>query len=335
VGRTGGWPSTRRCRRRALIRRRVFLQGTHRGRTGDGQDGGRRPFAEGAQVLAEPCLERPEGAAFQVLHEASDLPERILEGEPRVALAPLGRRRQPDVAADDPQRPRPSVARGQPARRQDRVQQGEAQRREDGRGTQVDLDALEHRDERDELARRVEVDELVDQRRGGLDRREPVAQGRACLVHTAVGHGSNLVLRVERGLAVLGPTTLIATDGAAIVPGDRSRPAIGLVGRPGELVGHEHPTAGRAPRREEVADRDLQARLPTRGRRHALERGIEVAHVRRSQDDLGEHAGERARFDRDRAALAIDRRPRDPAATTGEVGDDVTGTGVRLDPGGE
>ena len=41
------------------------------------------------------------------------------------------------------------------------------------------------------------------------------------------------------------------------------------------------------------------------------------------------------RLDRDGPALAVQRGPGDPAATAGQVGDDVAGSGVGLDAGGE
>ena len=57
--------------------------------------------------------------------------------------------------------------------------------------------------------------------------------------------------------------------------------------------------------------------------------------VRRTQHDLGEEPGERARFDGDGAALPVERGAGDPAAAAGEVGDDVAGAGVGLDAGRE
>ena len=49
-----------------------------------------------------------------------------------------------------------------------------------------------------------------------------------------------------------------------------------------------------------------------------------MADVRRSEHDLGQHPGQRARFDRDGATLPIDSGTGHPAATGGQVGDDVT-----------
>ena len=60
-----------------------------------------------------------------------------------------------------------------------------------------------------------------------------------------------------------------------------------------------------------------------------------MADVGRPKHDLGEHPRQRARLERDRPALAVDGRPRHPAAATGQVDDDVAGPGVELDPGGD
>ena len=133
----------------------------------------------------------------------------------------------------------------------------------------------------------------------------------------------------------------------------RGRPCSGSAGRPAaarpasdaalgvrttahdDLVDDERPAAGRAAGREQVAERDLEARLAARRRGHALERRVEVADVGRPQDDLGEHPGQRARLERDRPALAVDRGAGHPAAAAEQVGDDVAGARVELDPGGD
>jgi MoxR-like ATPase len=57
--------------------------------------------------------------------------------------------------------------------------------------------------------------------------------------------------------------------------------------------------------------------------------------VRWAQHDLGEQPRERARFDRDRPALAVERGARDPAAAAVQVEDDVTRRGRGIDPGSE
>src|SRR3954451_22942906 len=53
------------------------------------------------------------------------------------------------------------------------------------------------------------------------------------------------------------------------------------------------------------------------------------------EDDLREQPIERTGLERDRAALAIDGRPGDPAAATEQVGDDVPWARVRVDPGAD
>ena len=69
--------------------------------------------------------------------------------------------RQLDVAARDPERRDPAGRRGEPARRGERVEQRQPDRRRDRRGAEVVLDPLEDRGERGQLARRVEVEQLV------------------------------------------------------------------------------------------------------------------------------------------------------------------------------
>ena len=101
---------------------------------------------------------------------------------------------------------------------------------------------------------------------------------------------------------------------------------------PDHLVERERPTAGCAAGRERLADGDLETGLAARRRTHRLERGVEMAKVRRAQDELGEEPGQRRGFEADRPTLPIDRGPADPAATTGEVKDDVAGLRMGLDP---
>ena len=159
--------------------------------------------------------------------------------------------------------------------------------------------------------------------------------GGAHRVGPDIGRHAPQVVGIERRLALLRAAALVAADRAAVVPGDRSCPArhAGLVvDRPDDLVDDERPAARRAARREQVADRHLEARLATRRRGQPLERGVEVTHVGRPQHDLGEHPGERARFERDRPALAVDGRPGDPAAAPEQVDDDVARPGVEVDP---
>ena len=105
-------------------------------------------------------------------------PERVLEGEPRVAFAELDPALRPDVAGRDAHAGGSARAGRQAAGRQDRVEQGETERGEDRGGPQVRLDPLEDRAEADELARRVQVEQLVGRasprrrRRGSATRSE-------------------------------------------------------------------------------------------------------------------------------------------------------------------
>ena len=217
---------------------------------------------------------------------------------------------------------------GQAAGRQDRVEERQAQGGQDGRGAQVALDPLEDGAEADQLARRVQVEQLVGQglgavRRPGTGRaasrasrrpRRRPAPGRGRRHRAAPGAARRR--RAGRGR----PCSGSAGRPAAARP-PRRRPSV--VDRPDDLVDDERPAAGRAARREQVADRDLEAGLAPRRGGHPLEGRVEMADVRRPQDDLGEHPGQRARFERDRPALAVDRGPGDPAAPPEQVGDDV------------
>ena len=139
------------------------------------------------------------------------------------------------------------------------------------------------------------------------------------------------VVGVERPVAGLGAAAHVPADRAAIVPQDRPCRTVGALGGPHELVGDEHPSAGRTASREQVAHRHLEARLTAGRGRHALERGIEMAHVRWAEHDLREHPRQGARLDRDRTPLAVDRGAGDPAAAAGEIGDDVTRARVGID----
>ena len=331
-GRGGSAASVRSGRRP-----RVVAEGHQAARAGQGDDRRRGPLAEAAQVLAETGLDRPGGPALEPLDEPADDPEGVLEGEPRIALAELGPGLRPDVSRRDAQCGGPARPGAEPAGRQDRVDEGEPEGGQDGRGAQVALDPLEDRAEADELASGVQVEQLVGQALRTGDLREPVEQGRAHRLGADVGRGAAQVVGVERRLALLGPAALVAADRAAVVPADRSHPtgdAHVVVDRPDDLVGDEHPVARRAARREQVADRDLEARIAARRGGQPLERGVEMADVGRPQDDLGEHPGQRARLEGDGPALAVDGRPGDPAAAAEQVGHDVAGAAVELDPGG-
>ena len=316
---------------------RVVAQHDQAARATEGDHRGRRALAEAAQVLADPCLDRAGRARFEALDEATDQPERFLEGLPRVAFAEGDAALRADVAGRHAQRAGSPRLGGQPARRQDRVEERETQRGQDGRGAQVALDAFEDGAQTDELAIRVQVEQLVGQvLRSGHDREARQEVG-AHRLGTDIGGGPFQVVGVERRLAQLRPTALVATDHAAVVAGDRPGPTGDprlVVDRPRDLVDDQGPATGRAARREHVTDRDLEAGCATRRGGHPLEGGVEVADVGRPQDDLSEHPGERRRFERDRQALPVDGGACHPPAPTEQVGDDVAGSRVRFDPGG-
>src|SRR4029077_13119605 len=143
------------------------------------------------------------------------------------------------------------------------------------------------------------------------------------------------IVGVERRLAQLATSALVAADRAAVVLGDRSHPPgdPGLVvDDPQDLVDDERAAACRAARPEHLAERRLEAGFAARGGSQALERGVEMADVGWPEDDLGEHPIERARLERYRSALAGDGRPRDPATAPEQVRHDLTSARVRVDP---
>ena len=165
----------------------------------------------------------PERPALEALDEAAHEPEPILEGEPRVALAPLvgavGSRTWPPATRAR----RPGRRRCQPAGRQHGVEQGQAQRGEHGRRPQVALDALHDRDQTDQLARRVQLEQVVDEVRGA----STAGNRSRAQVRAASSPGSAMaaapIVGVERRLALLRPAALVAADRAAVV-------ALGSVG---------------------------------------------------------------------------------------------------------
>src|SRR4029079_7417287 len=119
-----------------------------------------------------------------------------------------------------------------------------------------------------------------------------------------------------------------------IVAGRRAVASAGrlvLIG-PDDLVDDERSAARGAAGGEELADRDLQAGLSPRRGAHRLERRVEVAEIRRPQDELREQPGEGRRFEADGATLAVDRGAGNPTAAAGEVEDRVARLRIGLDP---
>lgn len=325
-------------RGRPAVGVRVVAQGEHPTWAGEPEDRGGRSLSEAAQVLAEAGLDRTRGSALEALDEPADRPEGVLECEPRVALAELRSALGSDVAGRHAQRGGPARPAGEAARRQDRVEQGEAQRGEDRGRAQVALDPLEDRAEADQLARRVQVEQFIREALRAVDLGEARAEGRAHRLCPDVRGRPAEVVRVERRLALLRTTALVATDRAAVVSSDGPCPprdARVVIDRPGELIGDEHPATGRAARREQVPDRHLEAGVPARRGGHPLERRVEVPDIGRAKDDLREHPGERARFERHRSSLAVQRGAGDPAAAAEQIDHDVARPGVKVDPGGE
>ena len=181
------------------------------------------------------------------------------------------------------------------------MQQREPERRLDRRRAEVALDPFQDRVEPDELARRVQIEQAVDERLAALDDRESIAKicaGHVRVVRDRARQGEVVV--VERCRPLIGTPALAATDRAAIVLAGRDGVGIFLVRRlcpaPDELVGREHPFAGGTAGREQLADPDLEARLAARRSGHRLEGRVKVAEIGRPEDELGEEPRQRARI---------------------------------------
>ena len=317
LGRTGGWPRTRRIRGgggRPAVRRRRRRAGARRP---DGLDERRGPPSRSPRRgCAGPRRAAPGAAPARPPSSRWTKPRTsrnaVLEREPRVALAPLGRRRAAGRARRRSAAPavRPGLRR-QPARRQDRVQEGQPQGGEHRGGAQVALDPLEDRGQPDQLARRVEVEQLVDEAS-----RAPSTAGNRSRSAARTSSTPTSASARARSSSSSGRLALLASrragrgrrcSGSGGRSGAARRPAgsgARRSTRPDDLVDDERPAAGGAAGRVQVADRDLEARLAARRGGHPLERGVEVADVRRPQDDLGEHPGQRARLERDRRGAA-------------------------------
>ena len=307
----------------------------------------RGALAETPDIVAEACLKRPERATLESLDEAPHEPESVLERQPRIALTPLAAGRELDPSARDAQRRHAAGIAAHAARRQQRVKEREPECRIDGFGPEVAVETLEDRREADELAWRMQIEDLVDEPVIAVERREALVE-KAPGVSMGLGRGRSLEVGVvNRRVTLLAAADLVAAErapemlahgnGAAGLHGKRmargGRSGRTLAGGrfPDELVGDDRPAARWAVRREQVADEQLQARLAAWCGRDRLERGVEVADVRRPEDDLCHEPRQRARLERDGAALPVHGGTGDPAAAAVEVDDDVTGRRERLD----
>jgi hypothetical protein len=249
---------------------------------------------EPVEAIDETRLDGRQRAVVEGLHEPAHERIALLEGEPRVALAPARRAGRTEVPARDPDGTRPPRVGVEARRREDRMEQGQPQRRGDLGRAQIAVDPGEDRVEAPELSLRVQVQDRVRQgfRRGTPDGEAPpelVAHGR---IHPERA-GELDVGRLGRRVAQLvAPAAAIQAGGAAegAPDGDRARAGDGRL--PHQLLGGERAATGRAGRREALADPAAQAGGPERRRAHALERGVEVAQVRRPNDDVREEPGQ-------------------------------------------
>ncbi len=299
----------------------------------------RRTLDEAPEVVPEAGRDGAPGAALEALDEPADQPHAVLEREPRVTLPPVRAARQTNVARGDLERGDASGRCREAARRSEGVEDRQAQRRGDRRRPEVALDSLEDRRQRRELARRVQVEQLIGERLAAFEDRKPVSQHVAGIARIAVQRELEVV-GVERRLALLAATQLVAAHGTAIVLAHRLRTdrlavrSLGL-GGPRDLVEDDGALAGGAATREPVGDRRLEAGFASGGRRQRLDRRVEMAEVWRPEDDLGQQAVERRALEAHALALAVDGGPGDPAAPPEQVEHDVAWGRCRLDPRGD
>ena len=294
------------------------------------------------EVVAEPGLDRAARPALEPLDEAADGPDPVLEREPRVALAPRSGRRGPG-------RGRPGCGAHRrvrvPLRRLagSRAWRNESRRAASTGAARRSLSIRSRIASRPTSWRGVWRSSRPSTRPGAaLDDREPVAEPGARRGRFAgIAPGALDVARVERRLALLAAAERSPAHDAAVELAGRTGLAAGRIDeyrrgqRLGRLLGvvgqlfrrrTRRATRGRPQVAQRVANSSptrLQAGLAARRGAHRLERGVEVAEVRRAEDELGEEPGQRARFEARPRALAVDRGAGDPAAAAGEIEDDV------------
>ncbi len=304
----------------------------------------RGPIEHAVEGLGEARLHGPVRAVVERLHEGPHQLVGLLEGPPRVALAPSRRSRRANPALDDAQRACPARVPVEAARGQDGVEEGEAEGGRHLGGAELALDAGQDRLEGGQLARRVEVEQLFQQAAGLVGKRE--AAGDLLARH-------RVAVRRTRQLEVGGLRGRVAQLASPAPSVQAGRAAEGASGRPervgrargrgsprgGRLPDHllerKRPPARRAARGEALVDPRPKARRPEGRGGHRLERGIEMTQVRGPHDDVGQEAGERRRLDRDGPATEGQGGAGHPAAAPEEIHHDVVGGRGGLDPGGE
>ena len=337
----------------------------------EADDGGRDPLTQAADVVAEAGRSGPERVALQPLDEAADHAIAVLEGEPRVPFAPLVAGGQLDPAGVDPDVRDAAREAVEPARGEQRVKQRQPEGGLHRRRPQVRVDPFEDRLEAVELARRVEVEELVHELVVPVEGGEPLVQQVPGVAARVDRLGAVEIVLVDRRVTLLAAAELIAAHDAPVVlagepttgrplarrRADRTgRVAIAArhhafpdivpvaaitvvvalaLGLPDELVDDGTPTARGTAGRERVADGHAQARLAARSGTECLERRVEMADVRRAQHDLGQEPGQWVRLHRDSAPLAVHGGASHPAAAPVQVDDHVTRRRMAVDRGGD
>ena len=195
----------------------------------------------------------------------------------------------------------------------------------------------------DELARRVEVEQLVDERLGAVDRREPVRAGPARTASTPTSAAMpGEVVVVERRLALLGAAALVAADRAAVVPGDRLRgggSAVAASAPSSRAQMISSTTSVRPQVAQRVANRSPSDTFRLDSRRGEADMPWNAAsRWRTSGGRRTTSASIRVsgrRLERHRAALAVDGGAGHPAAAADRSATTSPGLDVHVDPGGD
>ena len=130
--------------------------------------------------------------------------------------------------------------------------------------------------------------ELVNEGGATLCSREAFAEADSDGGPTDLRPGPREVLGIQVGCPLLPTPAQVPADVAAEgAPGGRGAGAVLGIG-PDHLIEDEHPPTGWAAGRKQIPDRHLEAGVAQRRGGQGPERGVEVAQVRRAEDDLGQ-----------------------------------------------
>ncbi len=210
------------------------------------------------------------------------------------------------------------------AERQQRVGHAQLEPGIDRRRLELGVEPIDDLVQRHDLARRVQGEELIGQVAAALEDGKARAQ-RVTSRYVAVVVAREMdVLVIDRHDAGLIAARLLATERAA------EDLALGHVAAcfPDVLLDDCRTAARRAACREALLDQALELDLAARVGSYDRQAGVEVAQVRRAQDDLGEEPRERGRLAGVDPAQSADRAARDPAAAAVDVDHDVARRGA-------